>query len=308
MAIKYRISESGIQKIIEVLNDDVVVGVRKFSPKEISVSYNEGTIQINDAFTGNTLFEGESADFVKSDNSVFAQNAGDAVLAMTELTNNIAIDIRELDGIELVNDAIAPDLSAYVKTTELNTYKLEVASSIEDVSNNIVDLSNEVTETFDTVEQYLDTSEKGIVYQFSNDGTRCDPNLSVTFTTGDNGNVEFLVLNIHASLNTAAAIDAVVSTSNPGTGVSYNAENSADNGNFFEANAEAEGEIYSSDTRLIYSPMTNPANIGSSGRFQMSLTPNTEYTFYLWARTTILGVNSNPKLIFNDGLKVKVID
>ena len=306
MAITYKISESGLHKIVEILDGEELIGRRKFLSKEVITTINGSLIELKDNFTQEVLFSGNVSSFINSDGDAFGDTASEAVASMNTNLSNVNISVEELKNLEVIGGGIS--LSNYTTTEELNTYKLEVASSIEGVSNNIVNLSNEVTETFDTVEQYLDTSEKGIAYQFYNDGTRCNPNLSVTFTTGDSGNVEFLVLNIHASLNTAAAIEAVVSTADPGAGVSYNAENSIDNRHFFEDNTEAEGEIYSTETVLIYSPIANTANIGSSGRFQMSLTPNTEYTFYLWARTTLLGVNSNPKLIFNDGLKVKIID
>ena len=341
MAIKYRISELGIQKIVEILNNDIVVGVRKFSPKEISVSYNEEIIQINDAFTGNTLYEGEAANFVKSDNLAFAQNAGDAVLAMTELTNNIAIDVRELDGIELVNDAIAPDLSAYVTTSALDAYKIEaeaatdlkVSTAVAPVAANVSTLNTTVQtvetnltsaqEIISTIPQILATSEPFLYFFDEQPYTaKCKTSSAVTFTVPANGKIRYTTTNHRFETYGLAQVLAWLSIVEPPTS-NYSLT--------IEPNETIDGVFY----RFGIADWTQPnledngAAVGVSGRDLISLqkvgesrtgrqtydevitglTPGETMTVYMWALSGVFGINNSATAIIDKGITVyEVID
>lgn len=323
MAIKYRISESGIQKVVEILEGDTVVGVRKFSPKEISVSYSGDTVQINDTFTGNTLFEGPSADFVKSDNSAFAETAGDAVLAMTNLANNIKIDVRELDGIELVNDAIAPDLSAYVTNTALDervttiestittavaTAKTEIQVDIDRIDTNVAGVQADVVvleEKTPHLGKVVGTSS-GFNYFFTTyRSVRCNASSALTFTTTDA--TEYL-LQIDGSwtgygLSQVGAYYSVTSPLDVPNGSS----------NFYIENDDPtivdpeftfgyydwlEANIDRGENRHV--PLCNWMNTGTPaeggieiGEWIITLTPNTTYTWYWWAFTKVYGANND---------------
>lgn len=310
MALTYKISESGLYKIVEIVNDGEVIGRRKFLAKEIDTVADGSTVQLKDVFTGEILFSGSPNSFVKSDGTVFGDSAANAVSAMNTALAKVKVNIEELDGIEVLSGGV--DLTEYAKKeyvdSELTSTASTLSSNISSVSSSLSNLESNVNNTFDTVEQYVTRSTKGIVYQFNNDGVRCNPEMSVTFTTTDTGVVKFFVPEITAELDTSAGVQAILSTANPGTGVAYNAENAIDGRIYFEANAEADGETFTEDRYICYVPniITSTIVVGNSVAYELTLTPNTEYTFYLWARTTILGVNASPKIIFNQGIKVQV--
>lgn len=322
MATKYRISESGIQKVVEILDGDTVVGVRKFSPKEISVSYSGDTVQINDAFTGNTLFEGPSANFVKSDNSAFAETAGDAVLAMTDLANNIKIDVRELDGIELVNDAIAPDLSAYAKTadvtTEINstvassiaTAKAEIQEDIDRIDANIVSVQSAAS-VLETSVEVLEakTSATGIVlfngasvnYNFTTEETvKCKSSSAITFTTGNNPTVK-VAFNGSWQAYGLAQVMCYLSPTSPESVPDGSTDftryvpgapvlGAGSMPQWLDDNVDS-----GQNDQIALSNFLDTANNGSgtlaTESVTLNLQTNTTYTFYIWAFTSVFGVS-----------------
>lgn len=216
------------------------------------------------------------------------------------------------DGTQSLESSLAPVLSEYAKIsyvdTEVNTAQTTLATSISTVSQNLVALETNVNETFDTVDQYVSRGGEGVTYQFNNDGVRCDPELSATFTTPDTGIVTIIIPGVTAELDTSAGVQAILSTSNPGDGVSYDGENSIDARNYFDDTAKAVNETYTEAKYLCYVPniITSTIVVGNTLSYTLTLEPNTEYTFYLWARTTILGILANPKIIFNEGIKVKI--
>lgn len=346
MATKYRISESGIQKVVEILDGDTVVGVRKFSPKEISVSYSGDTIQINDTFTGNTLFEGPSANFVKSDNSAFAETAGDAVLAMTDLANNIKIDVRELDGIELVDDAIAPDLSAYAQKTyvdqevtsaksELNTAITSSAStlqtSIDTVSNSISTSIAPVTSALSTVESSisaLDTKVSKIPEIIAQSPsfnltftrpyrTRCHANSGVTFTAPANGKVSYLIENYRYSVGSMGNVIMYISSyAPPTTPVTTIDEETGQSGDtsvfldYIDANVEPQevpGNYGGSYVTPAVLAQSASQETASVEFIITGLTPGQEYTWYLWLASFIFANNNTTSIQFINGVKIKEV-
>jgi hypothetical protein len=299
MAITYKISELGLHKVVEILNDGEVIGRHKFLAKEISTAANNGVIELKDTFTQEVLFSGSTSSFVNSNGDAFGETTSEAVNSINTTLDKVKVSIEELDGFEIVSGGV--DLTEYAKKTYVD-------SNISTVSTSLSTLEENVNNTFDTVEQYADRSTKGIVYQFNNDGVRCNPGMSVTFTTTDTGVVKFFVPEITAQLDTSAAVEAVLSTADPGTGVSYNGENSIDARQYFDSTAKNDEETFTEDEYICYVPnvITSTIVVGNSISYELTLDPNTEYTFYLWARTTILGVNASPRIVFNQGIKVQV--
>lgn len=310
MALTYKISESGLYKIVEIIDNSEIIGRRKFLAKEVTTVVDDSTVQLKDTFTGEVLFSGESANFVKNDGTTFGDNAAETALGVNAFLNKVRINIEELEGIDIISGGV--DLTDYAKKdyveSELTSLSSTISNNITTVSTALSTLESNVNTTFETVEQYDDRSVKGITYQFYNDGVRCNPAMSVTFTTKETGVAKFFVPEITAVLNKPAGVQAIVSTANPGTGVSYNGENQNDAKNYFASTAEADEEIFSIDQYLCYVPnvITSTIVVGNSVSYTLNLSPNTEYTFYLWAKTTILGTESNPKIVFNAGIKVQV--
>jgi hypothetical protein len=326
MATKYRISESGIQKVVEIIDNGTVVGIRKFFPKEITVSYSGDTIQINDAFTGNTLYEGEAADFVKSDNSVFAESSGDAVLAMTNLANNVSINVTELDGIELVNDAIAPDLSAYAKTTDLDSLETSITSSI---SSSVATAKSEIQEDIDRIDANIiavqsaaavlqssvDTLEANtstigqilfsgaaVNYNFTTEETvKCKSTSAITFTTGSNPNVKVAFNGTWQAYGLAQVMCYLSPTSpedvpNGSTNFTRYVEDAPILGDGSMPKWLDDNVVPGQNDQIA---LSNFLNTGSNGNGELAtdnvtlnLEENTSYTFYIWAFTSVFGVSA----------------
>lgn len=328
MAIKYRISESGIQKVVEVLNDNTVVGRRKFSAKEIAVSYSGETIQIKDAFTSNVLYEGTAASFVDSNNNAFASSTGDAVLAMTNLANNIAINVTELQGLELVNDAITPDLSAYAKTTEVNTAissavttaKSELQVSIDALEVDVSNLDTSVTD-IDTKLAYQGNtlfSGAAVSYNFTTEETvKCKSSSQITFTTGAISKVEVIIEGIWNAYG-LAQVKSYISTTNPET-----VPGGSTNFSLYFEGAPVTGagsmpqwlEDYVDPGQNDQITLSNFMDTGvqGSGNIEtnqviLTLSANTSYTFYLWAFTSVFGASGTNNIAISRIRVVEYID
>lgn len=210
MAIKYRISESGIQKVVEVLNDSTVIGTSKYGPKELSIINNSGTIQIKDALSGKVLYSGDPSSFVNSSNQVFGQTAQDVVSAITTVSDGIKINIAELEGLELVDNQLLPDLSAYAKTSEVESYvSTQLAPALERL---------DVTETELTqVEKHIGINNPAIpiTWVLEDDQALCNPNMSVTFTVPSNGKAKISAI-IQSSVTNAGTFYAHFNQADPG--------------------------------------------------------------------------------------------
>ena len=299
MATKYRISESGVQKIVEILDGDTVVGIRKFSPKEISVSYVGNTVQIKDNFTGNTLFEGPSANFVKSDNSTFAETAGDAVSAMTNLANNIKIDVRELDGLTYVNDAIAPDLSNYATTDQ-------VAAQISPLSDVVAT----------KIEQHIEHTDVSEIWTLVPDSVKSTRSMSITFTVPSNGKVR-IDIPIQIEMQQAGTIYGFLNTADPGEDGQYyeQGDDELAHNDFMDNYFDSVGGVqYGERLTCVRFPSSNadlfPYTTASLVSEKiLNLTPGDELTLYLWVFTGAVQFAMSTDLNFVNGIKVfEVVD
>lgn len=346
MAIKYRISESGIQKVVEVVSDGTVVGRRKFSPKEITVSYSGDTVQIKDAFSGTVLYEGEYSDFVDSNDTAFSNSAANVTSSITTLTDKIAIDVTELQGISIIEGAIAPDLSAYAEKTyvdqevtsaksELNTAITSSASTLQTnintVSSSIATSIAPVTSALSTVETSVSTintkvnkipeviaQSPSFTLSFNRPyRTRCHENSGVTFTAPANGKVSYLIENYRYSVSSMGNVIMYISSyappTTPVTTIDEETGNAGDTSVFLDyIDTYVEPQEVPGNYGGSY--VTPPVLAQSSSQETASvefiitgLTPGQEYTWYLWLASFIFANNNTTNIQFINGVKIKEV-
>lgn len=346
MAIQYRISESGIQKVIEVISDGTVVGRRKFSPKEITVSSSGDTIQIKDAFTEAVLYEGDRESFIDQDNNAFSSNAVTAASSITSLANKISIDVQELQGISIIEGAIAPDLSGYAEIayvdqevtsakTELNTNISTSASTLQgnidtvsaSISTSIAPVSSALT-TVETSVENLDSQISNIPKVIAQSPsftlgfnrpyrTRCHANSGVTFTAPANGKVSYLLENYRYSVTSMGNVIMYISEyappTTPVTTIDEETDDPGDTSIFLDyIDTYIEPQEVPGNTGGSY--ITPPVLAQSSSQETASaefiisgLTPGQEYTLYLWLASFIFANNNTTTIQFINGVKIKEV-
>lgn len=302
MAIKYRISESGIQKVIEVVNGSTVIGKSKYGPKELSIVNNSGTVQIKDSLNDKVLYSGSPSSFVNSNDEVFGQTAQAVVSAITALSDNIKINIAELDGLELVEDQLLPDLSEYAKTSEVQSS----LSVIEEVIDN-------------NIEKHLAHTRNIVTWNTQDDTTLSYRDISVTFTVPANGRVQ-IKLPLQIELTQAGTFYGYINRADPG-----------ENGQVFEGDDDINqftaylssighpsagtGSLDSMGVRVtmcripIPDPLNFPMNLANIVTQEISgLTPGAEETIYLWLSAGAVHFNCEAAFTFVDGIKVLEVE
>lgn len=287
MAIKYRISESGIQKVIEVVNDSTVIGKSKYGPKELSIVDNSGTVQIKDSLSDKVLYSGSPSSFVNSNDEAFGQTAQAVVSAVTTLSNNIKINIAELDGLELVEDQLLPDLSEYAKASE--------------------------------VEKHLAHTRNVVTWNTQDDTTLSYRNMSVTFTVPANGKVQ-VKFPIQIVLTQAGTFYGYINRADPGeNGQVFEA---SDDLTQFDAYLDSighpssgTGTLDSRGIRMIVcripvpDPLNFPMDLANIITQEISgLTPGEEETIYLWISSGAVHFNCEAAFTFTDGIKVLEVE
>lgn len=309
MAVKYKLSEVGIQKIIEVLNDGVVIGKSKYGPKELTVSDSNGTVQITEALSGKVVCAGTASSFVNSSNQEFGQNATAVVSAITQIAERVNINIAELEGLDLVDNQLLPDLSAYAKIEDIQTLAVEGVSAIEETIANNLEKHIAYTAVFPTWVTQIDTI---ISY----------PEITATFTVPANGKVQ-VVIPLNVGLTQAGTFYGLINKANPGVnGQVFEGDNGS------EAGTDAEqfsaylasighpntgyGDLYSDmGVRMIACRFPIPE--ASAFPMQTStlisqeitgLTPGAEETIYFWILAGAVHFDCEATFNFTNGIKV----
>lgn len=303
MAIKYRISEVGIQKIIEVLNGDTVVGKSKYGPKELTISNVNNLVQIKESLTDKIICASEASNFVDIDNRVFSQNVATAVSALSTLADRVNINIVELEGLDLIDNQLVPDLSEYAKIEDVQTYAVEGVSAIEDTIANSLEKHIAHTVVFPTWETQVDTV---ISY----------PEITATFKVPSNGKVQ-VVIPLNIQLTQAGTFYGLINRANPG-----------ENGQVFEGDNDAAqfaaylssighpssgyGNLYTTQgIRMIVCRFPIPdasafpmqtANIVSETI--TGLTPGAEETIYFWITAGAVHFDCQASFRFTNGIKI----
>jgi hypothetical protein len=303
MAVKYKLSEVGIQKIIEVLNDGVVIGKSKYGPKELTVSDSNGTVQITEALSGKVVCAGTASSFVNSSNQEFGQNATAVVSAITQIAERVNINIAELEGLDLVDNQLLPDLSAYAKIEDIQTLAVEGVSAIEETIANNLEKHIAYTAVFPTWVTQIDT-------------TLSYPEITATFTVPANGKVQ-VVIPLNVGLTQAGTFYGLINKADPGV-----------NGQVFEGDDDRTqfrnyldsighpstgyGDLYSDmGVRMIACRFPIPE--ASAFPMQTStlisqeitgLTPGAEETIYFWIMAGAVHFNCEATFNFTNGIKV----
>ena len=337
MALTYKISESGLYKIVEVVNDGEVIGRRKFLAKEIDTVADGSTVQLKDVFTGEILFSGSSSSFVKSDGTVFGDSAANAVSAMNTALAKVKVNIEELDGFEVVSGGV--DLTEYVKNETLDAYKIEAASSVDSkistavspINTSITSLNNavDVIETDLSETQSIVSTIPQIIaqidpftYSFIQKPytAKCKTASGITFTVPANGKIRYTTINHRTETYGLAGVQAWITTAAPPT---------SDYTLTIEPGDTVEGVEYLFGISSWTGPNLDSGAIGLTGKDLSSvkivgestngrelydeiitgLTPGETMTVYMWAISGVFGITNSAVITFDKGITIyEVLD
>jgi hypothetical protein len=335
MAIKYRISESGIQKVVEVVSDGVVIGKRKFSPKEIVISYSGDTVQIQDEFSGTVLYEGEYSDFIDSNNNTFANSAAGVTSSITAVTDKISINVSELQGINILDGVIAPDLSAYAQISYVDQ---EITSTTSTLQGNIDTVSSSISTSIAPVSSALSTVETSVSeldnkvsnipkiiaqspsfnLNFSRPyRTRCHVDSGVTFTAPANGKVAYLIENYRYSVssmgNVIMYISAFAPPTTPITTIDEETDAPGDTSvflDYIDTNVEPLEVPGNTGGSHVTPPVLAQSSMQTTASIEFiigGLTPGQQYTWYLWLASFIFANSNTTNIQFINGVKIKEV-
>jgi len=339
MALTYKISESGLYKIVEIIDNSEIIGRRKFLAKEVTTVVDDSTVQLKDAFTGEVLFSGESANFVKNDGTTFGDNAADAAIAMNASLTKVEIAFEELSGIEVVSGGI--DFTNYVTTSALDAYKVEaeaatdlkVSTAVAPVAANVSTLNTTVQtvetnltsaqEVISTIPQVLAaTGSFSYSFQLEQYTAKCKTSSAVTFTVPANGKIRYTTTNHRFDTYGLAQVKVWLSTVAPPTS-NYSIT--------VEPDATIDGVFYNFGIADWTQPNLedNGAAVGLTGVDLISvqkvgesrsgrqtydeiitgLTPGETMTVYMWAVSGVFGNNNRATATMDKGVTVyEVID
>ena len=226
MAIQYKISEVGIQKIVEILEDGNVIGKRKFIAREIITVTDNSTVQLKDSSTNEVLFSGSSSQFLNADGETFGNTPEEVASAVNDKLSKLNISFEDLDNVDVVEGGI--NLSNYATVDSLNTYKSEVETSLTELSatvdSSISELNNTITTNVDEINSTIDTSvEQHLAIKIlsktisvAKHSVAASRDTSITFTVPDNGKFRIIYEAINAEINTAVTLYGHLSTVDPG--------------------------------------------------------------------------------------------
>ena len=336
MAITYKIYESGFNKVIDVLNNGSVIGKKKFIPKA-AIAVQDETLKIKDVVTNSLEFEGSFESFVNSEGNNFA-----SVEAINDFLSSIPINISELRGLDLIDGALAQDLTPYATITYvddevageaiardiaiqlLKDYVDEQIAALQSQINNLTDRVVVVEEDVAVMPKIL---YQGDPFNFTQIGVEdSEPvyvnasTLTTTFTTTETGKVVIMMENVVLSYSTAGSRTWMyVTTTNP---------TSFGNGNiqidkFTDEQSYAldwfENLVTTEQVNVVKGEITfgnflsgatggDPSLINKDFAISLTLEPNTQYTYYFWMVPVIWGISGTPRIQASVSNGIKVVE
>ena len=337
MAITYKIYESGFNKVIDVLNDGSVIGKKKFIPKA-AVAVQDGNIKIKDAVTNSLEFEGSFESFVDSEGNNFG-----SIEAINDFLSSIPINISELRGLELIDGALAQDLSPYATIEyvddEIVGEELARDAAIQILRDYVDEQIAALQAQIDAIDGRIETVETEIAvmpqtlflgdpFNFVQSGVEdSEPvyvnasNLYCTFTTTETGKVAIMMEGVNLSYGASGSRTWMyVTTTDPtpfGNGniqIDKYVDEQAYALDWFENLVDTgQVDVVNENTItfanfLSASTGGDPIEVTKNFTIPLTLAPNTSYTFYFWMVPVVWGVSGQPRINASIANGIKVME
>lgn len=338
MAISYKATEVGLYKVVEIVEDGTVIGKRKFLPKELTAVSQSGEVVIKDAITDKVFFTGNLNAFVDANESAF-----ESTTILNNLLQNWPINISELQGVDLIDGALAQDLSPYATIEyvddEIAGEGLARDAAIQVLKDYVDEQIAGLQAQIDAIDGRVETVETEIAvmpqtlflgnpFNFVQSGVEdSEPvyvnasNLYCTFTTTETGKVAIVMEGVNISYGAAGARTWMyVTTTNPtpfGNGniqIDKYVDEQSYALDWFENLVDTEQVSLATENTTTFANFLSsatggdPVEVIKNFTIPLTLEPNTTYTFYFWMVPTIWGVTGTPRVNVNVANGIKVME